>query len=204
MFCNYCGVQFEHEGWQPWYLCRECAKRKDMPYGKRSKKRFCCHCRTEFLTSWRPNIKNECIEYASLSKECWRCREIEHMKMCLSSRPLSSEEFRQRIRESHKPAQDEALRKAKTEVSKLARTSNEPIEIIYECSCPIPSEQKHWHHYDYSKPFSVIALCPFCHMHYHSHARGMNAPAYKNRQVVYVLPDSKLIELQSRSQDRTG
>ena len=51
--------------------------------------------------------------------------------------------------------------KEKTRCSELAKYYSYKVRIIYECPCD--NGKKHWHHFDYSRPFEVLALCPTCH-----------------------------------------
>lgn len=54
----------------------------------------------------------------------------------------------------------------------LATRFPEHIFILYECRCT--SEVKHNHHFDYSRPFEVIRLCPKCHRIEHKRLKNIN------------------------------
>jgi hypothetical protein len=65
--------------------------------------------------------------------------------------------------------------KEKSEVSSWVhylRTSShsDKISILYECPHK-DSSSKHFHHFDYSRPLEVIALCSECHRLEHKRLR---------------------------------
>ena len=45
------------------------------------------------------------------------------------------------------------------------------VKVFYECPCD--HSDKHNHHFDYTRPFEVIRLCPTCHAAEHKRLRAL-------------------------------
>ena len=49
----------------------------------------------------------------------------------------------------------------KDSIHRIVARNLSKVKVLYECPCK--SDNKHNHHFDYTRPFEVIRLCPGCH-----------------------------------------
>jgi hypothetical protein len=63
----------------------------------------------------------------------------------------------------------------KDRAAHIARYNGHLLTVIFECLCN--SENKHNHHFDYSRPYEVLRLCPSCHAAEHKRLRSLSAQA---------------------------
>lgn len=68
----------------------------------------------------------------------------------------------------------------KSKVHYLTTSNPELLIIIYECACDHPN--KELHHFDYTRPFEVMKLCPECHRKEHIRLRNLANQTYKERR----------------------
>jgi len=152
MFCKHCGSRYiqQTEVSFPIYKhwCSHCSYRwvyvlsnKEM-YGPH--KRYCILC--------------GCLITNKNQKFCSACKSNRHLKVNpIINRRTSI------LWQSNNPE--------KVKASNLAKAHPERLLVLYECPHETNGRQKHDHHFDYTKPYEVIRLCPACHSAEHARIR---------------------------------
>lgn len=60
----------------------------------------------------------------------------------------------------------------KIRAQSLCNAHPDRVNIVNECLCT--HERKHRHHFDYSRPYDIVLLCPHCHAQEHKNRKRVN------------------------------
>ena len=198
MFCWYCGSDFEPYdpgyGWIQESFCKHCYGQYRQGRQSPSKSnRHCIECGSEIHGwlvktkrgfSWRTKgsgkgvyFCSNCTQKRMPTKErycdiCSSALKGKAHKYCDDHKPLKSSNHH-----SHKKHALEWQKRnpKKTQCAYKSRYFSHKVNVVYECRCE--SDKKHNHHFDYSRPFEVIRLCPSCHSAEHKRIKNISAKA---------------------------
>ena len=199
-FCNRCGINFTpyRNEWDLLenQLCKNCIPTRFSSKSRKSLDHFCIKCGLVLEKRERKTRVGNIIFISSHLKYCEPCKKLINQPSPPTPRQCvvcgeTIGKFAKKYCDDHntpkKRGENVKINPAtnrqssikwqkenpeKVKIQRLSKYNSHLLNVLYECRCE--SDQKHNHHFDYSRPYEVIRLCPGCHAAEHRRIRRVS------------------------------
>jgi hypothetical protein len=179
MYCKNCGKEIEIVKGQQ-IRCAECELLFQTRFQRPGKKEpaicYCIECGEPLPINTITDINGITYQRYGNRNKCETC---DRAPKCTNTkephpRPLPIRNQQSKVAHINAVKRWAENNPEKVRASSRVRYRKDMANIIYECRCDHPN--KVFHHFDYSKPYDVILLCPECHRIEHRRLKNLEQP----------------------------